>query len=117
MAITGIEQDAIIERLDQMIRHVSPEAQTLPKYGGVLYTLRPDEKEGQFCGVFPYKDHIQLAFSQGAALKDPRQVLGGTGKFRRHINVSNLQEIDVDIVTELLENAVQVSQSQGSKKP
>jgi len=114
MVISGMEQDAVIKRLDQIIHQSAPKAETVPKYGGTLYTLKPDEKEGQFCGVFPYKDHVQLAFSNGTALKDPKHVLVGTGKFRRHINFSSLQEIDPAILGELIENAVAYSLSQGA---
>jgi hypothetical protein len=114
MAMNGIEQDAIVKRLDQIIHRSAPKAETVSKYGGTLYTLKPDEKEGQFCGVFPYKEHVQLAFSNGTALKDPEQVLVGTGKLRRHINFSNLQEIDPAILGELIENAVAYSLSLGA---
>lgn len=114
MAITGPEQDAIVARLDQIIRHSAPQAQRVAKYGGTLYTLRPEEKEGQFCGVFPYKDHVQLAFSHGTALADPRQILTGTGKLRRHVNFSALDQINSENLTELLENAVRLSQSGGA---
>ncbi|MEP2532693.1 DUF1801 domain-containing protein [Shimia sp.] len=109
--MNGLEQDAIVERLDQIIRQSAPDVETLRKYGGTLYTLKPDEKEVQFCGLFQYKDHVQLAFSNGAALKDPNQVLIGTGKFRRHINFSNLQQIDPNIIGGLIESAVAYSLS------
>lgn len=114
MTMSGIEQDAIVERLDQIIRQSAPKVETVPKYGGTLYTLKPDEKEGQFCGVFPYKDHVQLAFSNGTALKDPKQVLVGTGKFRRHVNFSDHHEIDPEILGELIDNAIRYSLSQGA---
>ena len=115
MATSGIEQDAVIESLDQIIRQSAPKAVTLPKYGGTLYTLKPNEKEGQFCGIFPYKDHVQLAFSNGTALKDPKRVLAGTGKFRRHINFASLQEVDLETLAELVDNAVRYSLSQGAE--
>ena len=113
MAISGIEQDAIIERLDQIIRQSVPKSVTVSKYGGTLYTLKPDEKEGQFCGVFPYKDHVQLAFSNGAALNDPQHLLVGTGKLRRHIKFSDLQAINPEGLAALLDNAVAYSGAQG----
>lgn len=114
MAMNGIEQDAIIERLDNIIRRSAPEAVSQSKYGGTLYTLKPDEKEGHFCGVFPYTNHVQLAFSNGTALKDTKQVLTGTGKFRRHINFAAPREIEPEILAELLGNAVAISLSQGA---
>ncbi len=111
MIISGIEQDAIVERLDRIIREVVPKVDIVQKYGGTLYTLRPSEKEGQFCGIFPYKKHVQLAFSNGTALTDPKKVLRGTGKFRRHVNFSDIQEINPDTLAELIANAVQYSLS------
>ena len=109
MAINGPEQDEIIARLDQIIRQSAPQVQTVPKYGGTLYTLRPDEKEGQFCGVFPYKDHVQLAFSQGIALADPQRLLNGTGKLRRHINFTSLDQIPPETLAAVLVEAARLS--------
>ena len=107
--LNEMEQNLLIEKLDSIIRHAVPNVVTVPKYGGTLYTLKPEEKEGQFCGVFAYKNHVQLAFSQGTALKDPRQVLIGTGKFRRHLNVATSEDIDPDVVSELIKDAVTLS--------
>lgn len=114
MQRNGIVKDAIVKRLDQIIRRSAPKAEAVRKYGGTLYTLKPDEKEGQFCGVFPYKDHVQLAFRNGTALKDPEQVFVNTGKFRRHINFSDLYEIDPAVLRELIDSAVEYSLSQGA---
>ena len=116
MAISGSEQDAMIARLDWIIRAVAPDVVTVPKYGGALYTLKPEEKEGQFCGVFPYKAHVQLAFSHGVALRDPAGVLTGAGKARQHINFASLDAIDPDVLAGLLDNAVEHSRMQGEAK-
>lgn len=115
MAINGVEQDAIIARLDQNIRDAVPNTTTVPKYGGTLYTLKPEEKEGQFCGIFPYKDHVQLAFSNGTALQDPKNLLTGTGKFRRHINFSDVQDIDPESIAVLVKDAARYSLSESAK--
>lgn len=114
MAMSGVEQDAIIDKLDQLIRQAAPGVVLVPKYGGTLYTLKPEEKEGQFCGVFPYKAHVQLAFSNGTALDDPEKLLTGTGKFRRHINFSNPEEVEPDALVDLLRKAVAHSLAQGT---
>jgi hypothetical protein len=62
MALTGPGQDAIIKGLDRIIRECVPDAVRVSKYGGTLYTLHPDQKDGQFCGIFAYKDHVQFSF-------------------------------------------------------
>ena len=109
--MTPLDQDAITQALDGLIRAIVPEVSLVPKYGGTLYTLRPDEKEGQFCGIFPYKAHVQLAFSEGTALQDPAGALEGTGKLRRHVNFSALEGIDAEVVSALLVDAVDVSRA------
>ena len=116
MAMSGIEQDAIVARLDEIIRRVALDVATVPKYGGVLYTLKPQEKEGQFCGVFPYKEHVQLTFSHGVALRDPAGGVTGTGKARRHVNFASLDAIDPDVLAGLMDNAVEHSRMQGEAK-
>ncbi|WP_324752710.1 DUF1801 domain-containing protein [Roseovarius sp. Pro17] len=115
MAISRIQQDAIVRKLDQIIRQTVPKVETLPKYGGTLYTLKPSEKEGQFCGIFRYEDHVQLAFSNGIALEDPQRVLSGKGKFRRHINFSDLEVIDPEVLAELIADAAQYQPSRNAE--
>ena len=66
--------------LNDVILKAAPKSQIVEKYGGVLYTLNPDEKEGQFCGVFAYKNHVQLAIGFGPELDDPGNLLQGTEK-------------------------------------
>lgn len=103
--MTGPDADAIKDRLDRLIRQAVPGVSTVPKYGGLLYTLKPAEKEGQFCGTFAYKDHVQLAFSLGTSLDDPDGLLQGSGKYRRHLNFSSADEIDEKAVTGFLRQA------------
>jgi hypothetical protein len=103
--MTGEDQSAVIAALDRLIEGVAPEVSRLAKYGGTLYTLWPEEKEGQFCGVFPYKEYVQLSLSDGAVLADPAQVLQGTGKFRRHVNFASVESIDAVMISALLQEA------------
>lgn len=91
--------------LEAFIQHAIPESTTSSKYGGTLFTLKPDEKEGQFCGVFIYKQHVQISFSKGALLDDPMKLLAGSGKLRRHINFTSMSEADSDALVTLLTQA------------
>ncbi|MEM9701907.1 MAG: DUF1801 domain-containing protein [Planctomycetota bacterium] len=92
--MTDAEKAAIVADLDRLIREVVPGVSTVEKYGGTLYTLKPEEKEGQFCGVFEMKAHVHLAFSRGAELSDPDGLLLGAGKYRRHINYHSADALD-----------------------
>lgn len=107
--MNDLEQSAIVGRLNGLILKAAPTAKTVSKYGGTLYTLKPDQKEGQFCGIFEYKGHVQLAFSQGTQLSDPKHLLEGSGKYRRHVNVKTEQEIDETSLVRLVKQAAKIS--------
>lgn len=99
----------IANELEAFILSVVPQATTVNKYGGVLFTVHPEEKEGQFCGVFIYKQHVQLAFSLGAQLDDPHKLLAGSGKYRRHTNFTTLEDLDYAALEKLLLQAMKLS--------
>lgn len=96
--MTDAEKQSLIELLDTLVMAAVPKAIKVAKYGGTLYTLKPDEKEGQFSDVFPYKAHVQLSFAQGASLDDPEGLLEGGGKYRRHLTFKNLEDVDAKII-------------------
>jgi hypothetical protein len=106
LAVDIIEQEAIVKRLDRIVQSCAPQVVRVSKYGGTLYTLWPKQKEGQFCGVFVFKDHVQLAFSHGTALDDPGGLLTGTGKLRRHINFASSDAVAEDAVGAVVAAAV-----------
>lgn len=96
--MTDAEKLHLVELLDSLVMAAVPKATKVAKYGGMLYTVNPDEKEGQFCGVFPYKAHVQLSFAKGAELGDPDGLLQGDGKLRRHLTFKSVDEIDGKVV-------------------
>lgn len=96
---------ALAEELEGIILDVVPDCETVQKYGGTLFTLRPEEKEGQFCGVFVHKKHVQISFSKGAQLNDPSGLLLGNGKFRRHVNVTTSDLANDGAIRKLLKQA------------
>lgn len=80
----------IVVRLRDMVLAAGPSVTEQVKYGGLQFSSR----EG-FCGVFPYKAHVTLEFSQGASLANPHGVLSGEGKYRRHIRMEILEDIGI----------------------
>lgn len=59
------------------------------KYGGLVF----EHDKKLLGGVFVYKNHISIEFSQGATLDDPHLVLEGNGKLRRHIKLQELADV------------------------
>ena len=102
---TAIKLLALADELEAFIRSVIPKATTVSKYGGKLFTVKPEEKEGQFCGVFIYKAHVQISFSKGAHISDENKLLLGSGKLRRHINFRSIDDVSDNDLRKLLERA------------
>jgi hypothetical protein len=99
---SALDLVSLANELEAFIQVCVPESKTLNKYGGTLFTLKPYEKEGQFCGVFIYSAHVQLSFSHGPQLLDERNMLCGNGKYRQHINFKRVDEIDYPYIEGLL---------------
>lgn len=59
------------------------------KYGGLVFNL-DSELIG---GIFIYKQHLSIEFSNGASFSDPESLLEGAGKKRRHIKIVTLGDI------------------------
>ena len=106
--MTDAEKENLINLLDSLVMAAVPRASKVTKYGGKLYTLKPDEKEGQFCGVFAYKAHVQLSFAQGASLDDPDGLLEGGGKFRRHLTYRCMDDVDPKVVQRFCRAAIKL---------
>jgi hypothetical protein len=58
------------------------------KYGGILFS-----SGAQFGGVFAYKEHVSVEFSNGAAIEDTLGHLEGSGKLRRHVKLVSLADL------------------------
>ena len=106
--MNDLEKDEINTILTEIIRKAVPKAGPVAKYGGTLYTIKPDEKEGQFCGVFEHSKHVQLIFSQGALLTKHQDILEGKGKYRRHINFTSVDDVDKKVLSTLLKESVKL---------
>ena len=53
----------------------------------------PDNDKKFVGGIFSYKDHVSLEFSEGAALSDREGHLIGSGKKRRHLKLTNVDDV------------------------
>lgn len=84
----------LVSQLRALIQKTVPTATDEVKYGGFLFSA-----DGMpFCGVFAYSAHVSLEFGHGAAMSDPHKVLQGSGKLRRHIKLTSIEDIAVQHV-------------------
>jgi len=72
------------------------------KYGGIVF-IKDDSLIG---GVFLSKKHISIEFSNGSKFDDIQEVLEGSGKFRRHIKISNYEDLNIKNVTAYIRQAI-----------
>ncbi len=59
-----------------------------------------------FCMLPIYTNHFNLGFNKGTLLKDPNQLLTGTGKLIRHIDVKKPNDYRNPKVTALIQEAI-----------
>ena len=60
---------------------------------------------GPVAYVYSADGYVQFGFFRGSALKDPRRLLEGEGKYVRHIKVRGRSEIDERAFAALLQQA------------
>ena len=58
-------------------------------YGGIMFTLEKD-----FGGLFVSKKHVSFEFTDGYIFKDPKKLLEGAGKFRRHLKLKDTSDVE-----------------------
>lgn len=75
------------------VNRAFPSAGHRPMYGGIVFEREIGNPKSCVCGLYAYREHVSIEFSQGAALEDPFAVLEGAGKYRRHIKLRSMSDI------------------------
>ena len=88
------EQYTIIQKLRDIVFMIHPNTNERIMYGGIMFSLDDD-----FGGIFTRKSHISFEFGQGFLFDDPERLLEGNGKFRRHLKIRSLSDIDAKKVS------------------
>ena len=94
----------IIFELRNIIVSVAPDAVEVIRWGGLSYF---HEGKGGIvsagiCQIGVEKDHVRLAFIHGAFLSDPKNLLRGTGKAKRYIEVDSYETAPWEYFKELI---------------
>ena len=83
------EKGEIIISLKKLVLKTFSKSEEEIKYGGLVFVI--DQR--LFCGIFLRKNHVSVEFDYGAEMSDPDKFLEGSGKYRRHLKVNNLDDI------------------------
>lgn len=109
-----MEVRAIAELLRKVVRETMPEAieSGHPTWHSIGYR---HPKAGYVCGIFPHKDSVDLVFEFGVLLPDLHQVLQGDGNQTRYIPMTNVDEINVVAIKQLVVDALSLPVSRAVK--
>ena len=89
--------------LRKLIRAAAPGLEETVKWGHPCYV-----GESNVCSIMAHKNHVNVAFFEGAKLRDKAGLLEGTGKGMRHVKVRSVGEIPAEGITELVRQAAEV---------
>ncbi|MHA7056470.1 DUF1801 domain-containing protein [Aquimarina sp. M1] len=69
-----------------------------------------------FCMIPIYTNHLNLGFNKGTLLKDPQNLLQGTGKWIRHIPIEKVEDFNNEAVKSLIERAIALAIEDSNSK-
>ena len=92
----------IVAALRQMVLEASSELEEGVKYGGLVYLNKGD----LVIGVFLYKAHVTIEFSYGYQFNDSAQRLEGSGKYRRNLKFTQLEDIQSKQASYFIQQAI-----------
>jgi hypothetical protein len=72
------------------------------KYGGIAFSL----ENKLIGGIYVYRDHLSIEFSDGASFSDPSKLLEGKGKMRRHLKIREYADISTKDAQFFIKQAV-----------
>ena len=105
---------ALVDELRRVIRSAVPDAVEKPNRGWHSLNFH-NPAAGYFCGLFPTRDGVSLAFEFGALLADPAGLLTGDGFQVRYMRVKRKSDIRVRALKRLLQAAVALPASRDVK--
>jgi hypothetical protein len=95
------KNQTIIRALRKFVKRAEPELEEAVKWGNGCWV----NGKGPVAYVYSDDGFVQFGFFNGAALKDPKGLLEGKGKYVRHTKVRKPSEIDEGAFAALLKQA------------
>jgi hypothetical protein len=91
----------LIRILRKFVQRVVPHLEESVKWGNGCWV----KGRVPIAYVYSAPDHVQFGFFNGSALKDPKRLLNGNGRYVRHIKVVLPDDIDEGAFTVLMNQA------------
>ncbi len=92
-----------VEKIRELFLKGHNEIEEGIKYGGIVFSV-----SGKLIGgIYLYKEHISIEFSNGVNLLDPNGFLEGKGKLRRHLKITENNDIKSKNVSAYIKQAIE----------
>ncbi len=96
------EQFEIVSAIREIFLDANPNLVEKIKYGGLTFSL-----SSMLCGgIYSYKSHVSVEFSNGVGFSDPEYRLEGGGQWRRHVKIRSKADIENSKVAFFINQAV-----------
>jgi len=95
------EQSNILQKLRVIVFKIYPKTDERMMYDGIMFSLEDD-----YGGIFVRNNHVSFEFGSGFEMNDPKKLLEGTGKFRRHLKIKSFSDIKDKTVDYFVKQAV-----------
>ncbi len=102
LKIVNHQQFELLNKARSIVLDCHSNAEEKIMYGGIIFFA---EKE-MFAGLFSYSNHVSIEFSKGFQMEDPKGILEGKGKYRRHIKMQQPEDIIIKGVLNFVKQAL-----------
>ena len=86
----------------------APEADETIKWAQPVY-----EVNGPFAYIKAFKNSVKFGFWRGIDINDPKGLLQGSGEKMRHIKLSSLDDINRQVFSDFVQQAVKLNLTKG----
>jgi hypothetical protein len=112
LSLLELKEKKVIEQfkdLREIILEIYPDSNELLYHTHALTTVFSisDKLTDAFCMLPIYTNHLNLGFNKGTLLKDPHQLLKGTGNLIRHIPIDSSFDYKNKKVKDLIKAAAE----------
>lgn len=95
----------IVREIDTAVRRASADFDIVIKWRILVYTFGRDYRHW-VCAISVTKNAVNLRFLYGVMLDDPRSILRAGTSILKTLDVSSLDELDAQLVTDYVTEAV-----------
>ena len=108
--IEGLEKSKgeIVTKVRQIILDASPNIKESIKWAQPVY-----ESNGPFAYIKALKNDVNFGFWRGIDIVDPKEILQGSGEKMRHIKLKNFTDIDENLFSDFVRQAIELNKTKG----